>query len=117
MLKRVGESKQPCLTPTVVLNQSLTAVVMYSAGGLVVETLCRSDQVGVDVIQPHGGPECCVPHPVERFFLIHEDMVQVLMVLQFVLTQDPKVEDLLRCAAPRSKATLFLGDDLFRLWL
>ena len=55
MLKRVGESTQPCLTPD--SEPVPYAVVKVDcAGGLVIEVLCHFDQVGIDVEMPHGGP-------------------------------------------------------------
>ena len=75
-MKRVGESKHPCLTPTVVLNQS----------GLAVEAFYDFDQVGVDVVQLHGGPNGCMPFPVKHLLKIYKDMIEVLMVLVILLT-------------------------------
>ena len=52
MLKRVGESKHPSLTPTVVLNQSPTyaTIEIDCTRGLVVEVFNDLDQVGINVI-------------------------------------------------------------------
>ncbi len=58
-----------------------------------------------------------MPYPVERLLEVHEDAVEVLLVLEVLLAQYPKVEDLLCCAAAWSEACLFLSDDLFRLRL
>ena len=41
----------------VVLNYDYAVVKVDCAGGLVIEVLYHSDQVGVDVEMPHGGPE------------------------------------------------------------
>ena len=46
MLKRVGESRHHCQTPTVVQNQS----PMLLLCGLVIEVLDDSDEVGDDVV-------------------------------------------------------------------
>ena len=52
MLKRVSESRQPCLTPTMVLNQSpIFAIKVDCTRGIVVEVLYDSNQVGVIVIR------------------------------------------------------------------
>ena len=51
------------------------------AGRLVVEAFSGSDQVGIDVIQPHGCPQSRTPNSVERLLEVHEDMVKVLLVL------------------------------------
>ena len=62
MLKRVGESRHPCQTPTVVRNQSpmlllkRTALVALSWKGF-----DDSDKVGADVILLHGCPQSCMP--------------------------------------------------------
>ena len=68
------------------------------AGRLVVEAFYGSDQVGIDVIQPHGCPRSCMPTSVERLLEIHEDMVKVLLVLQVFLTKYSEMENLLICA-------------------
>ena len=58
-----------------------------------------------------------MPYPVERLLEVNEDVIEVLLVLEVLLAQYPKVEDLLCCAASWSEACLFLSDDLFRLRL
>ena len=58
-----------------------------------------------------------MPHPVECLLEVNEDVIGVLLVLEVLLAQCPKVEDLLRCAASWSEASLFLGNDLLRLRL
>ena len=40
-------------------------------------------------------------------------MVQVLLLLEFLFTQDSKVEDLFRGALSGSKSSLFFSDNLF----
>ena len=35
-----------------------------------------------------------MPYPVKGFFEINEDMVQILLMLEVLFTQDSKVEDL-----------------------
>ena len=56
-------------------------------------------------------------YPVGRLLEVHIDVVDVLLVLEVLLAQYPKVEDLLCCAASWSEACLFLSDDFFRLQL
>ena len=58
-----------------------------------------------------------MPYPVERRLDFHEDVVEILLVLEVLLAQYPKVEDLLCCATPWSEDCLFLSDDHFRLRL
>ena len=89
MLKRVGESRHPCRTPTVVRNH-----VSYAndeenvTGGLVIEVFDDSNKVGADVVLLHGCPQSCMPNPVEGLFEVYEDMVEVLLVLETFLTED-----------------------------
>ena len=40
-----------------------------------------------------------MPYSVKGFFEINEDMVQILLMLEVLFTQDSKVEDLF-CSAP-----------------
>ena len=54
---------------------------------LVVEAFYGSDQIAIDVIQPHGCPQICMPDSVKRPLEVHEDMVKTLLVLQVFLTE------------------------------
>ena len=111
MLKRVGESRHPWRTLVVVRNHSPFFVVMVDcAGRLVVETFNGSDQVVIDVIQPHVCPQSCMP---KRLLEIYKDMVKALLVLQVFLTEYS--ENLLSCAPSCSEACLFFFDDLLSL--
>ena len=58
-----------------------------------------------------------MPYPAERLLEVNEDVIEVLLVLEVLLAQYSKVEDLLCCAASWSEACLLLSDDLFRLRL
>ena len=51
---------------------------------------------------------CHMPYPVERLLEVNEDVIEVLLVLEVLLAQYPKVEYLLCCAASLSEACLFL---------
>ena len=66
---------------------SYVVVIVDCASRLVVEASYGSDQVGIDVIQPHGCPQSCMPNSVERLLGVHEDMVKALLVLQIFLTE------------------------------
>ena len=56
--KRVGKSRHPCQTPTVVRNQSPMPLLKRTAtSGLVTEVFDDSDKVGVDVVLFHGCPQ------------------------------------------------------------
>ena len=58
-----------------------------------------------------------MPNPVEGLLGVHEDVIEVLLVLEVFLTKDSQVEDLL-CGAPScSEACLFFGNDLLHLRL
>ena len=83
MLKRVGESGQPCRTPTFVRNPvSYAAVEEDDTSGLVTEVFDDSDKVGADVVLLHGCSQSCMPNPVEVLREVYEDMVEVLLVLE-----------------------------------
>ena len=83
MLKRVGGEQTTLAHSIWGLKLFPYFVVMVDcAGHLVMKALYGSDQVVVDVIQPHGCPQSYMPNPVERFLKVHEDMVKALLVLQ-----------------------------------
>ena len=74
MLKRVGESRHPCQTPTVVRHQSLMLLFKRTAAsGLVIEVFDDSDKVGADVVLLHGCPQNCMPNPVKDLLEVYED--------------------------------------------
>ena len=56
---------------------------------------------------------CC--HSVKGFFEISKDMVQILLMLQVLFTQDSKVEDLFCGASSGSEPSLFFGNYFFSL--
>ena len=90
MLKKVGESRHPCLTPTGVRNQSHNYAVVEEDGtsGLVTEVFDDWDKVGADVVHLHGCPQSCIPYPVEGLLEVYEDTAKVLLVLKIFLTED-----------------------------
>ena len=88
MLKRVGESRHPCRTLTVVWNQSYAAVEEDYASGLVIEVFDDSDKAGADVVLLHGCPQSYMPNPVEGLHEVYEDMGEVLLLLEIFLTQN-----------------------------
>ena len=66
MLKRVGESRHPCRTPTVVRPRvSYAAVEEDGTSGHVTEVFDDLDKVCADVVLLHGCPQSCMPNPVE----------------------------------------------------
>ncbi|WP_419584422.1 hypothetical protein [Thiolapillus sp.] len=88
MLKRVGESRHPCQTPTVVQNQSLMLPLKRTALGLVIEVFDDLDKVCADVVLFHRCPQSCMPNPVEGLLEVYEDMLEVLLVLEIFLTEN-----------------------------
>ena len=56
-----------------------------------------------------------MPYPVEGFLEINEDMVQILLILKVLFTQDSEAEDLFRGTSSRSEPGLFLSSYLFGL--
>ena len=96
---------------------SNVVVMVDCAGRLVAEASYGSDQVVIDVIQPHGSPQSCMQNYAKRLLEVHEDMVKASLVLRVFLTEHSKIENLLGCAPSCSEACLFFFDDLLSLWL
>ena len=53
-----------------------------------------------------------MPYSVKCYFEIYEDMVQILMMLKVLFTQDSELEDLFCGASPGSVPSLFFGNNL-----
>ena len=56
-----------------------------------------------------------MPYSVKGFFEINEDMVQILLMLKVLFTQDSKVEDLFCGASFGSEPSLFFSNYFFSL--
>ena len=56
-----------------------------------------------------------MPYSVKGFFEIDEDMIQILLVLEVLFTQDSEVEDLFCGASSRSEPSLFFSNYFFSL--
>ena len=56
-----------------------------------------------------------MPYSVKGFFEIDEDMVQILLVLEVLFTQDSEVEDLFCGASSCSEPSLFFSNYFFSL--
>ena len=56
-----------------------------------------------------------MPYSVKGFFEIDEDMVQILLVLEVIFTQDSEVEDLFCVASSGSESSLFFSNYFFSL--
>ena len=87
-MRRVGESRQPCQTPTVARNQSCLLQLKRTdcIGGLVIEALDDQDNIDTDIVLLHGCPQSSMPNPVEGLLEVYEDMAEVLLVLEIFLT-------------------------------
>ena len=58
-----------------------------------------------------------MPYSVKGLLEVFEDMVEILLMLQVFLAEDPEIEYLF-CGAPYgSKTCLLFCNDLFCLWL
>ena len=53
-----------------------------------------------------------MPYSVKGFFEINEDMIEVLLMLEVLFTQDSKVEDLFCGASSGSEPSLFFSNYL-----
>ena len=58
-----------------------------------------------------------MPNPVEGLLEVHDDMVEVLLVLEIFLTEDSYVEGLLCGVSSCFEESLIFSDDPLRLWL
>ena len=56
-----------------------------------------------------------MPYSVKGLFEIDEDMVQILLVLEVLFTQDSEVEEVVLCASSRSEPSLFFSNYFFSL--
>ena len=56
-----------------------------------------------------------MPYSVKGFFEINENMVQILLMLAVLLTQDSQVEDLFCGASSRSEPSLFFSNYFYSL--
>ena len=74
------------------------------------------DDVSLNVIFPHGGPQCAVPYYVKRIFEENEDTIQILLVLEMFFAQDFQIEDLFCCDSSCPETGLFFCDDSLCLW-
>ena len=89
MLKRVGESRHPCWTSTVVQKQfPMLLLEKDGTSDLVIEVFDDLDKVGADVVVLHGCPQSCISNPVEGLLEVDENLVEVLLVLEIFLTEN-----------------------------
>ena len=67
---------------------SSAAVEEDCTSSLVIEVFDDSDTVGTDVVLLHGCPQSCMPNPVEGFLEVYDDMVEILLPLGILFTED-----------------------------
>ena len=65
---------------------SYAAVEEDGTSGLGIEVFDGSDKVGADVVLLHGCPQSCMLNPVKGLLEVYEDMVEVLLVVEILLT-------------------------------
>ena len=58
-----------------------------------------------------------MPYHVKCLLEVSKDMVEILLVLQVLFTEDSKIESSLCNTVSFSKAGLFFSDNVLRLWL
>ena len=56
--------------------------------GLVIEVFDDLDKVCADVVLLHGCPQSCMSNPTEVLFEVYENIVEVMLVLEMLLTKD-----------------------------
>ena len=56
-----------------------------------------------------------MPYSIKGLFKINDDIVQILLMLEVLFTQDSKVEDLFCSASSGSEPYLFFSNYLFSL--
>ena len=89
ILKRVGESRHPCRTPTVVQDQSpMLLLKRTSLVALLQRFLMTWIRFVLMFVLLHGCPQSCIPNPVEGLLEVYEDMVEVLLMLEIFLIED-----------------------------
>ena len=67
---------------------SYAAVEEDGTSGLVIKVFDDSDKVGADVVLLHDCPQSSMPNPVKGLLEVHEDMVEVLLVLEIFLAEN-----------------------------
>ena len=67
---------------------SYAAVERDCTGDFIVEVFDDSDKVGADFVLLHGCPQRCTSNPVEGLLEVHEDLVEILLMLEMFLIED-----------------------------
>ena len=55
---------------------------------LLLEVFDDLDKACADVVLLHGCPQSCMPNPVEGLLEVYKDIVEVLLMLKILLTED-----------------------------
>ena len=110
MLKWVGESRHPCRTRTVVQNHSPVLPLNRNALWALSYRFSMAHMMLALMLY-----FLIVAHKVKGFLEVCEDMVEILLMLQVFLTEDPEIEYLFCDAPSGSEACLLFCIDLFCL--
>ena len=106
-LNNSGESKQPCLTPSVVLKKfptwlfKITALVAWSYRA------CMTSISPLSTLRPFW--TCHKPNSVEGLFEIDKAVKLVVLILKVVFHENSVVKNLFFCAPPGSEICLLLS--------
>ena len=65
-----------------------TSLLSFTSS-LVIKVFDNSDKVGADVVLLHGCPQSCMPNPVKGLLKVYKNVVEVLLVLEIFLTENP----------------------------
>ena len=118
MLKRVGESRHPCRTPTVVLNHSLVLPLNRTALWALSYSFSMARMMLALMLYFLIVAHKASCHTLSKAFLkSYEDMVEILLMLQVFLAENPEIEYLFCDAPSGSETCLRFCNNLFSLWL
>ena len=84
-------------------------VEINGTAGLVVEVPYDADGVSVDIVVVYCRPECSMSHSVECLLEVYKYMIEILLMLEISLAQNPEVEYLFSCAASCPKSCLLFS--------
>ena len=74
-------------------------VEVNGTAGLVAEVSHDADGVSIDIVVVHCRPECSMPHSVKFLLEVKKYIIEILLMLEISLAQNPDVEYLFSCAA------------------
>ena len=82
---------------------------------LAVEVPYDADGVNADIVVVHCCPECSMLHSIECLLQVYKYMIEILLMLEISLAQNPEVEYLFSCAASCSESCLLFSNNFFCL--